>query len=218
MVVDNRCLDGEGEPTQALGEGIGDPEHPGRLRVSFLPAGLRWIPFTRADYWVLRIDPEYRVALVGAPDRDYLWLLAREPRLDADVEREYLDAAREQGFELADWIRTPQSGGRVTDERLAANGQARHPCTPRGRGARAWPGGRARRTVGVPPTRGGGMNDASHDGRDASDDDIDEPVMDGATDRDEGDDDGEPIDPRKGMSDPALIRDVESGKTTNPYG
>lgn len=42
---------------------------------------------------------------------------------------------------------------------------------------------------------------------------LDEPVLDGAEDHDETD-----VDPRKGMSDPALIRDVESGKkTANPY-
>lgn len=45
-------------------------------------------------------------------------------------------------------------------------------------------------------------------------DTIDEPVLDGATDHSEKD-----VDPRKGMDDPALIRDVDTGKKTkNPYG
>jgi|SRR5690606_1312372 len=118
VTVDNRCLDEDGAPTQALGEGQPDAEHPGRLRVSFLPEALRWIPFTRADYWVLKIDAEYRVALVGSPDRKYLWLLAREHEIDGATEAAYLEEARAQGFELAQWIRTPQSGGRVTEEML----------------------------------------------------------------------------------------------------
>ena len=43
---------------------------------------------------------------------------------------------------------------------------------------------------------------------------LDEPVMDGATETFDPN-----ADPRKGEDDPALIRDVESGKrTTNPYG
>lgn len=43
---------------------------------------------------------------------------------------------------------------------------------------------------------------------------LDEPVLEGAEEVIEED-----IDPRKGQSDPALIRDVESGKkTVNPYG
>lgn len=111
--VDNRCIDAEGEPTQALGQAEPDPEHAGRLRVSFLPEALRWIPFTRADYWVLRIDAGYRHALVGTPDLKHLWLLARDPRIDAAVEDEYLTAAREQGYDLGEWIRPAQSGGRV---------------------------------------------------------------------------------------------------------
>lgn len=43
---------------------------------------------------------------------------------------------------------------------------------------------------------------------------VDSPVLDGSEDHSEGD-----VDPRKGMTDPALIRDIESGeKTVNPYG
>lgn len=108
--VDNRCLDEKGEPTQAVGQALTDAEHPGRLRVSFLPEALRWIPFTRADYWVLRIDEDYRHALVGTPDRKHLWLLAREPRIEDAVEQPFLGTAREQGYDLAEWIRPEQSG------------------------------------------------------------------------------------------------------------
>lgn len=110
--VDNRCLDEKDEPTQALGQGVPDPEHSGRLQVTFLPESLRWIPFTKADYWILRIDERYENALVGTPDRKHLWLLSRDHRIPADVESSYLDTAREQGFELEDWIR-PQQSGRV---------------------------------------------------------------------------------------------------------
>lgn len=118
--VDNRCLDAKGRPAQALGQAVPDAEHPGRLRVSFLPTVLRWIPGTRADYWVLRIDADYQHALVGTPDRKHLWLLAREPRLDSAVEEEMLEEAVRQGYALSGWIRPEQSGGRVTDERLDA--------------------------------------------------------------------------------------------------
>jgi len=108
--VDNRCLDEHGEPTQALGQAIPDATHPGRLRVTFLPEGLRWIPFTRADYWVLKIDPEYRHSLVGTPDRRYLWLLSRTPQLDPATREAYLAEARAQGYELDGWIEADQSG------------------------------------------------------------------------------------------------------------
>ena len=62
------------------------------------------------------------------------------------------------------------------------------------------------------------MNEHEHA---AEDETISEPVMDGATDHDDhGKALGEEgVDPREGMSDPALIRDVEDEKkTVNPYG
>lgn len=49
---------------------------------------------------------------------------------------------------------------------------------------------------------------------DKAEETIDEPVLDGADETFNPD-----ADPRKGMEDPALIRDIESGKkTVNPYG
>lgn len=113
LQVDNRCLDDSGEAVQALGRAVPDERHPGRLRVTFLPEGLRWIPFTEADYWVLKVDDDYRHALVGTPDRKHLWLLCREAEIATDVEKEFLIEALEQGFELGSWIRPAQSGRRV---------------------------------------------------------------------------------------------------------
>ncbi|WP_309129376.1 lipocalin family protein [Microbacterium sp.] len=108
--VDNRCIDEDGKPTQAIGRAVPDGEHPGRLRVSFLPEALRWLPFTQADYWVLRVDDGYEHALVGTPDHKHLWLLARSPEISDAVEQSFLATAREQGFELEKWIRPSQSG------------------------------------------------------------------------------------------------------------
>lgn len=116
--VDNRCLDGDGEPIQAVARALPVEGASGQLKVNFLPKFLRWLPFTEGDYWVLGLDPGYRVALVGSPDREHLWLLSRTPAL-ADAAREtYLATARAQGFVLDDWIDTPQSGARVTDDQV----------------------------------------------------------------------------------------------------
>lgn len=55
--VDNRARDGKGELKESVGEArVVDPAQPGRLEVTFLPEGLRWIPFTKGDYWILRVD------------------------------------------------------------------------------------------------------------------------------------------------------------------
>ena len=117
--VDNRCIDKTGKPSRALGQATPVNGRPGQLQVSFLPGPLRWIPFTKGDYWVLKIDDAYTVALVGSPDRKYLWLLAREPQVDPETAAAYLDEATRQGFDLTRWITPTQSGGRVSDDQLS---------------------------------------------------------------------------------------------------
>ncbi len=116
--VDNRCIDKRGAPSRAIGHATRVNGQPGRLQVSFLPQLLRWIPFTKGDYWVLKIDDAYSVALVGTPDQKYLWLLAREPRIDDATKAAYLAEATRQGFDLGRWITPRQSGRRVTDDQL----------------------------------------------------------------------------------------------------
>ena len=113
--VDNRCFDEDGDPTQALGQASPVDDTKARLKVTFLPEFIRWIPFTSGDYWVLKIDPDYRASLVGTPDRKNLWLLARSPELPEAVREEYLAEARRQGFDLSALITPRHTGREVTD-------------------------------------------------------------------------------------------------------
>ena len=109
--VENRARDGDGAPQESVGEATPVPgSNNSKLEVSFLPEGLRWVPFTKGDYWVLRIDPDYRIALVGSPDRKYLWLLARTPQIDPSERMDYLATAQTLGYELDELIDTPQRG------------------------------------------------------------------------------------------------------------
>lgn len=113
--VDNRCYDNLGNPSQSLGRAKPVDGEPGQLTVSFLPQFLRWIPFTEGDYWVLKVAEDYSVALVGTPDHENLWLLAREHELSQQVRDEYLAEALAQGFTLDAWI-TPRQDGRVVSD------------------------------------------------------------------------------------------------------
>ncbi len=62
------------------------------------------------DYWVIGLDPDYRWAVVGAPGRDYLWILSRERRMaEADFAAATAIAARE-GFDVSRLRRTAQGG------------------------------------------------------------------------------------------------------------
>ena len=107
--VDNRMRI-DGEPDGAIGQATAIDDTHSKLEVTFLPEGLRWIPFTKGDYWILKIDEGYSVALVGSPDRKYLWLLARQPHLDEATANHYLAYARSQGFDLSELIHTPHTG------------------------------------------------------------------------------------------------------------
>lgn len=107
--VRNRCLR-DGELEEAIGQARPIDASNSRMEVSFLPEGLRWIPFTKGDYWVILVDGGYTAALVGSPDRRYLWLLSREPRMDEITRQHYIAYARQQGFDVDRMIHTPHTG------------------------------------------------------------------------------------------------------------
>jgi apolipoprotein D and lipocalin family protein len=53
----------------------------------------------------MRIDPDYRWAVVGTPDREYLWILARQVRLDEADYRNLVAFSRQMGFPTERLIR-----------------------------------------------------------------------------------------------------------------
>ncbi|MOA39443.1 Outer membrane lipoprotein Blc precursor [compost metagenome] len=54
---------------------------------------------TKGDYWVLYLDDDYRTALVGNPDRKYLWLLSRTPVVSEATRERLIEVAEEQGYD-----------------------------------------------------------------------------------------------------------------------
>lgn len=108
--VDNRCLDEHQKLDGSVGEATVVDGPNGKLEVSFLPEGFRWIPFTKGDYWVLKLDENYQTALVGEPHLKYLWILHRETTLDEATKREYLSYAESLGYDLSDLIHTVHTG------------------------------------------------------------------------------------------------------------
>lgn len=102
--VSNRCRDKDGEWIEA--KGVAEPQVEGRtdkLWVRFDNWASKLLPI-KGDYWVLYRDEDYRVALVGHPERDYLWLLSRAPHVDAATRDQLLAVAREQGYDTAELI------------------------------------------------------------------------------------------------------------------
>jgi apolipoprotein D and lipocalin family protein len=114
----NSCIDEDGEVDASEGQAKPVDDSNAKLEVSFLPQGLRWIPFARGDYWILRLDDGYTTALVGEPGRKYLWLLHRAPHMDAATREEWLEFARMRGYDLDDLIFPSQSGRVHREEEL----------------------------------------------------------------------------------------------------
>ena len=108
--VRNRCILADGSFEEAVGSAHAVPAAgqpgAGRLKVRFAPAWLSWLPAVWGDYWILKLDRDYQVALVGTPNRDYLWVLSRAPRLDDATLKAELDYARTLGFDVDKVVRT----------------------------------------------------------------------------------------------------------------
>ncbi len=108
--VRNRCVLQDGKISEATGAArvVPVPGQPGagRLEVRFAPAWLGWLPAVWGDYWILKLDRDYQVALIGTPRRDYLWVLSRAPKLDEATLQAQLDYARSLGFDTGKVVRT----------------------------------------------------------------------------------------------------------------
>lgn len=110
--VDNRCHKRDGSTDRASGVArlATDDGSNSKLEVRFAPAWLSLLPAVWGDYWIVALDPGYQLAVVGSPDRDYLWVLSRDPAPpEADVTR-MIEIARGQGFDVTRLERTTQSG------------------------------------------------------------------------------------------------------------
>jgi apolipoprotein D and lipocalin family protein len=102
--VRNRCGLANGQFDEAIGSArvvpVAGQPGAGRLEVRFAPAWLSWLPAVWGDYWILKLDRDYQVVLIGTPKRDYLWVLSRAPKLDEATLKEQLEYARSLGFDV----------------------------------------------------------------------------------------------------------------------
>ena len=100
--VVNRCRKTSREFTSAKGKAkIVDKKTNAKLKVTFF-----W-PFS-GDYWILDLGPNYEYAVVGAPNRKYLWILSRTPQIDDKLYQQLLAKMAARGFPTERMIRTSQ--------------------------------------------------------------------------------------------------------------
>lgn len=100
--VINSCIK-KGKQGAVLGkafvvEGSGNA----KLRVQFF-----W-PF-KADYYIIALADDYSYAMVGHPNREYLWILSRSKIMDENIFNQLKAKAVELGFDTGKLLVTAQN-------------------------------------------------------------------------------------------------------------
>jgi apolipoprotein D and lipocalin family protein len=99
LAIENACVTRRGRCRQVVGSAEPVPcSGNARLRVRF--SGLAaLVPVPReGNYWIIALDDDYRWAMVGTPDRRFLWILARDTCLEPEVYAGLVAQARDLGF------------------------------------------------------------------------------------------------------------------------
>lgn len=102
VVVENRCNKGSinGEESYIKGKAFVE-ENSGnaKLKVQFF-----W-PF-RGKYWIIDLAPDYSYAVVGHPNRNYLWILSRTAQMNDSTYKSIVSRIAAQGFDIGKLKRT----------------------------------------------------------------------------------------------------------------
>ncbi|MFY1587198.1 lipocalin family protein [Micromonospora sp. WMMD734] len=110
--VRNSCRTIVGTTSAVTGRARSEnPPADSALTVSFLKLGGKWIYLGGPNYVVIGLDPDYRWAVVGDPDRSSGFVLSREPALTGAQTAAAKAALTANGYDLCDFRTTRQDGG-----------------------------------------------------------------------------------------------------------
>jgi apolipoprotein D and lipocalin family protein len=108
--VINRCRTADGGLIEAHGIArVVDPRTSAKLKVRFAPAMLSFLPWVWGDYWIVGLASDFSWAVVGSPDRKYLWILARTPSLNTARFASAVADAQANGFDVERLMKTAQT-------------------------------------------------------------------------------------------------------------
>jgi len=97
----NECIE-NGKVKRAKGKAkVVDKSSGAKLKVTFF-----W-PFY-GDYWIIDLGEDYDYAVVGTPNRKYLWILSRTPRMDDKLYSQLIESVKSKGFNVDNLIKTSQ--------------------------------------------------------------------------------------------------------------
>ncbi len=102
--VDNRCRKNsyDGKKSGIKGKAfVVEGSNNTKLKVQFF-----W-PF-KGDYWIVRLEKDYKWAVVSAPAKDYLWILSRTPQMEEATFDEIIRDLRSDGYDVDRLVKVPQ--------------------------------------------------------------------------------------------------------------
>jgi apolipoprotein D and lipocalin family protein len=104
IIVENRCNKDslKGKLSYIKGKAfVVENTGNAKLKVQFL-----W-PF-KGDYWIIDLAEDYSFAVVSNPNKKYLWILSRTPKIDTIVYQQIINRLRAKGFDLTKLKMTEQ--------------------------------------------------------------------------------------------------------------
>jgi apolipoprotein D and lipocalin family protein len=96
IIVENRCNRDSinGKSSYIKGKAFVDKNSgSAKLKVQFF-----W-PF-KASYWIIDLADDYSYAVVSHPNRNYLWILSRTPKMNDEVYKKIISRLIEKGFDV----------------------------------------------------------------------------------------------------------------------
>jgi apolipoprotein D and lipocalin family protein len=104
VIVENRCNRDSINGTQTYIKGkafVTKKSGNAKLKVQFF-----W-PF-KGKYWIIDLADDYNYAVVSHPNKKYLWVLSRTPKMSEVVYQQIIARLESKGFDLSKLQLTPQ--------------------------------------------------------------------------------------------------------------
>ncbi len=97
VIVENRCNRDSTTGKQSYIKGkafVVENSGNAKLKVQFF-----W-PF-KGKYWIIDLADDYSYAVVGHPNRKYLWILSRTPMMNDILYQQIISRIKEKGFDIS---------------------------------------------------------------------------------------------------------------------
>jgi len=96
VIVENRCNKDSviGKQSSIKGKAFVEKNSGNaKLKVQFF-----W-PF-KGKYWIIDLADDYSYAVVSHPNKNYLWILSRTPKMDETIYQQIISRLNDKGFDL----------------------------------------------------------------------------------------------------------------------